>query len=270
MSKSPKSVADLKGARYNPRVITPLQLKRLQSSLEKFGDLSGVVFNVVSGVLISGHQRMKTVKGKKTRIVKTLVSKKPDSQGTMAVGHIEVLEPDGSTTKIPYREVAWKDRLSEKAANVAANAAGGEFDQAKLGAILAELEQAKFPIEETGVDNFTTAKAIGKFKKSREETGSVEPSGKSRGRDSDYEDSAGSFGVVDPNAMQFAHCCPKCGYQWGEPGKETKAPMAKNAKRSRVEPEVDNTRERVVRGSHKPKKVVKKSPVAKAKKAKAR
>lgn len=262
MSKSPSTLADLKGARYNPRTITPLQLKKLQKSFERFGDLSGVVFNVHSGVLISGHQRTKTIKDKKTRIVKTLKNRKPDNQGTMAIGYIEVHEPDGSITKIPYREVNWSDKLAEKAANIAANAAGGEFDQAKLGSIMAELEQGQFDIELTSLDSFTTAKAIGRFKKSRDENSddASAPSGKRGSRDADEDEDGGdSFAVVDPTAMKFAHCCPKCGYQWGDPEKTTavsgkakaKTATTKDVKRKASAP-MDSSREREVSSSHRP------------------
>lgn len=210
MATSPKSVDDLKGANYNPRYITTKQLVALKKSIEQFGDLSGVVFNRASGVLVSGHQRLKSIKGKKTKIVKEVVKK--DRQGTVGLGHIHVFEDDKTITKIPYREVEWTDKLQEMAANVAANAAGGEFDQAKLGAIMAKLEKGKFDIELTSVDNWTTAKAIGKFKKSKE-----------GGSPDDAEESAsGGFAVVDPTAMKFEHCCPKCGYQWGDGDKKVK------------------------------------------------
>lgn len=251
--KYPKTLSDLKGARYNPRTITPTQLKRLQRSIERFGDLSGVVFNLCTNVLISGHQRTKTFKDKQTRIVKTFVNdnKKPDTQGTVATGNIEVREVDGSVTKVPYREVYWTDKLAEMAANVAANAAGGEFDQAKLGAILAKLERGKFPIEDTSVDNFTTAKAIGKYKKTRDGDADTETADQALTTGVRSQAKSASFSIIDPNAMEFAQCCPKCGYQWGD---TTKPPASKTPgkKRARVEPAIDASREREVRGTHKP------------------
>ena len=222
-----KTIADLREAKYNPRHITDKQLKNLKSSIERFGDLSGVVFNTKLGELVSGHQRLKTLKGKKTKIVKT---KATDHCGTTFVGHIEVYE-DGGTIKIPYREVHWDDKLQTMAANVAANAAGGEFDQAKLGAIMAKLEKGKFQVELTSLDSWTTAKAIGKFKKSLESDGEEASSKKTRnasdaeGDGDDDEDSG--LSIVDPTAMAFAHCCPRCGYQWGDaPKPETKEKKA--------------------------------------------
>ena len=205
---NPKKLDDLKGASYNPRYITKKQLDTLTKSIEQFGDLSGIVFNRSSGVLVSGHQRIKSIKGKKTKIVKENVKK--DRQGTVGLGHVHVFEDDGTVTKIPYREVAWDDKLQEMAANVAANAAGGEFDQAKLGAIMAKLEKGKFDIELTSIDNWTTAKAIGKFKKTADD------SPDSGGGAEDDDSSGSSYEVIDPTAMKFQHCCPKCGYGWDD------------------------------------------------------
>lgn len=213
----PKRVADLKGASYNPRTITPNQLKKLKASIETYGDLSGVVFNRVSGVLVSGHQRIKTLKNKK-HTFEVNRNTTPDAQGTVAVGVILVHDGEGKVTRIPYREVHWEDKLAEMAANVNANAAGGEWDQAKLGAIMAKLEKGTFDIETVAVDAWTTAKAIGKFKKTRDEDSSTDSNGNSASE---------SFDVIDPSAMRFAHTCPKCSYQWGDAEKPVKAANVK-------------------------------------------
>lgn len=207
----PNKIEDLKGASYNPRYITAKQLAALKKSIEEFGDLSGVVFNRATGVLVSGHQRIKSIKGKSSKIVKE--NTKKDRQGTVALGNIEVKEADGTLTRIPYREVEWDNKLQEMAANVAANAAGGEFDQAKLGAIMAKLEKGQFDVELTSIDNWTTAKAIGKFKKSKDEDSNGE---------SGSSDEGEGFAVVDPKQMQFEHQCPKCGYRYGDKQKVKK------------------------------------------------
>lgn len=210
-SKNPKHINDLKGASYNPRYITDKKLKALTKSMEEFGDLSGVVFNRTTGVLVSGHQRIKSIKGKSSKISKSVVKK--DRQGTVALGTIDVKEDDGTITKIPYREVEWDNKLHEMAANVSANASGGDFDQAKLGAVMAKLEKGEFDVELTSVDNWTTAKAIGRFKKSKDEN--------SEGSQSDDDN---SFSVVDPKAMAFDHQCPKCGYKYSASTSKPKSP----------------------------------------------
>lgn len=50
-------LADLKPADYNPRTITPEELKRLRSSIKKFGQVENLVVNK-DMTLISGHQRL--------------------------------------------------------------------------------------------------------------------------------------------------------------------------------------------------------------------
>lgn len=253
---NPKKIADLKGANYNPRYITTKQLDALKKSIEQFGDLSGVVFNVSSGVLVSGHQRIKSISGKKTQIVKTAVKK--DAQGTVAIGHIHVTEEGGVVTKIPYREVQWDNKLQEMAANVAANAAGGEFDQAKLGSIMAKLEKGKFDIELTSIDNWTMAKAIGKHKKSG---GDGDEDAKGSNQSAAGEDDE-DFAVIDPKAMSFTHSCPKCSYQWNGDSASNGKTAAK-AKAMAPVP-APNPKSKVVKGTHAPKIVSSvKKPVAK-------
>lgn len=193
-TNSPTSVKDLKAASYNPRTITPLALKKLRASLEKYGDLSGIVFNLHSGVLISGHQRIKSVQGKPTKLVKRTQTR--DLQGTVALGVLQVTEPDGSVTSIPYREVSWPDKIAEMAANVAANAAGGDWDEAKLGAILAKLKASpKFDIEDVHLDKTSIARFIGVSERPKTQ-----------------DDDHSAVKIVAP--VDTRHQCPKCGHKF--------------------------------------------------------
>ncbi len=57
-----KSILDLKEDVRNPRQISDSALLGLQVSEEEFGDISGIVWNKRSGVLVAGHQRMKALK----------------------------------------------------------------------------------------------------------------------------------------------------------------------------------------------------------------
>ena len=97
--------------------------------MEEFGDLSGIVFNIKTGNLIGGHQRVSQL-DPKWKITKT---KHKDNKGTVAVGHIET--PNGDWV---YREVEWNPK-KETMANIAANQHGGEFDIPMLGTLLTEL-----------------------------------------------------------------------------------------------------------------------------------
>ena len=108
--------------------------------MRAFGDLSGIVVNVSTGNVVGGHQRLKHL-DPEWEIVK-----KPsaDSVGTVALGHIET--PFGRWF---YREVAWDER-KEKAANIAANKHGGEFDIPLLKELLIELDDGALDISLTG------------------------------------------------------------------------------------------------------------------------
>jgi hypothetical protein len=156
--KKELTIADLRPAAYNPRLITPTQKLALRDSYLKYGDLSGITFNTTTGNLVGGHQRCELFK-KSSRVVRNAHK---DSMGTVAVGHVEVPGKDGKTLKIPYREVAWTVDV-EMAANIAANAAGGSFDQVKLGKIIKRLEKHKFPIESIPIDSIELSRAIRTF-----------------------------------------------------------------------------------------------------------
>lgn len=142
--KSPSAARDLKPASYNPRKITAAAEAALGRSLAKFGDLSSVVFNVRTQTLVCGHQRLKTVE-RVARIVKT---KHKDEHGTVALGYIETRDKG----RLVYREVDW-DEATEKAANIAANAHGGEFDDAKAADLVEELLKGGFDLTLLGFDD---------------------------------------------------------------------------------------------------------------------
>jgi DNA modification methylase len=143
---------DLNPADYNPRKITDEQLHRLKKSMTEFGDLSGIIFNIRTNNLIGGHQRIKHFDDS-WKIVK---KKSTDDLGTVAVGYVDT--PFGRWF---YREVDW-DETKEKAANIAANKHGGEFDRDLLGGILGELVQIDLDMELTGFDEAEIFKLISK------------------------------------------------------------------------------------------------------------
>lgn len=196
MKTLPTSIAALKPARYNPRSISSSRLTKLNQSIGLFGDLSGVVFNVRTGNLVSGHQRMKTLKDSKAKIVQHAHT---DECGTVSVGHIEVKTKSG-IMKVPYRAVDWHIKR-EKAANIAANAHGGEFDKAKLSLVLADLEDVKeFDIEAIGLDPLT----IRSLRLPKDDGAPGPNSGASRKEFKEYGED-----------LETAHECPRCHYKWG-------------------------------------------------------
>lgn len=137
MKPSPSVVRDLNPADYNPRLISEARLSQLGKGIAKFGDLSGVTFNRRTGRLVGGHQRIKHL-APNARIRKAAAS---DDCGTVALGVIV-----SGKASWAYREVDW-DESTEKAANIAANAAGGFFDEKALGGLVLELDKAGFAME---------------------------------------------------------------------------------------------------------------------------
>jgi hypothetical protein len=122
-------VKNLKPSDYNPRVISEARLKMLKKSLDEFGDLSGVVFNVETEHLVGGHQRLKHL-DPEWRIVK---EKHSDKTGTTALGYIET-----PTGRLSYREVKWVIE-KEIQANIAANNHGGEFEKNALAKLFKKM-----------------------------------------------------------------------------------------------------------------------------------
>lgn len=145
MSDSPKTLSDLRMNKKNPRKISEDQLQALKSSLEKFGDLSGFVFNRRSQQIVGGHQRNKVLPAESE--IEILESyDRPTSVGTVAVGRVRIGEELFS-----YREVDW-DESTEKAANIAANKHGGEWDMPQLEEWLRDLNLSGFNLDVTGFD----------------------------------------------------------------------------------------------------------------------
>ncbi|REJ65842.1 MAG: hypothetical protein DWQ31_16650 [Planctomycetota bacterium] len=122
------SLAQLTGDAANPRKISDEGAAGLAKSLEKFGDLSGIVFNVQTGELVTGHQRVKQIQ-----------AKWPEAK-------IEVVDTDRGVIRIDaerffaVRVVDWS-KAKQRAANVAANNAKiqGKFTS-DLSTYLLEVE----------------------------------------------------------------------------------------------------------------------------------
>lgn len=120
-----KPFEDLKPNPKNPRRIDEHDFKALKKSIAEFGDLSGIVFNLTTGQLVGGHQRVqsfKTLGGKKLITYTSKFYDQPSRVGTVAYGNVWL-----ENEPYPYREVQWPIER-ETAANIAANRIEGEFD----------------------------------------------------------------------------------------------------------------------------------------------
>lgn len=132
--KAPRVAGDLKAAPYNPRAMSPEQHELLAESMARFGDLSGVIFNRRTRRLIGAHQRRQHIADEAKIELHGRRTSRPDAQGTIAVGFINV---DGE--RWSYREVD-VDEVTEKAMNIAANRWGeGGWDFDMLPALMREI-----------------------------------------------------------------------------------------------------------------------------------
>lgn len=140
-----KKLSDLTAHPRNPRKISDPKLKMLEKSLARFGDLSGFVWNVRFNRLVGGHQRGKVLPPDAE--IHATPLKEKSKVGTVAAGHVLI---DGE--RFAYREVDWDENI-EKAAMIAANKHGGEWDFKILPELLLDLDQMNFDLELTGFDN---------------------------------------------------------------------------------------------------------------------
>ena len=143
----PRPASSLAPNPQNPRKITDAKLEQLSASLQRFGDLSGVVFNVAEDAqrLVGGHQRIKALPPD-AQIVIDREYDRPTRTGTVREGHVVV---DGE--RFAYREVAW-DSATEKAANLSANKGAGEFDLAVVAEWMQDLDDVGFDLDLTMFD----------------------------------------------------------------------------------------------------------------------
>lgn len=133
-----KNINDLTPNVKNPRTISKHDYAALKKSIQEFGDLSGIVFNVTTQRLVGGHQRttsFKDLAGEKN-IVITQRFDQPNAFGTIAVGYLTYKGEFFS-----YREVQWPEPR-ELAANIAANRIQGQFDVDLLAEVTNEIKQA--------------------------------------------------------------------------------------------------------------------------------
>lgn len=145
MSQSSRTLSRLVGNPDNPRRITDAKLSQLGKSLARFGDLSGVVYNTTSKQLVGGHQRAKALP-QDAAIAITKTYNRPTPTGTVAEGYVSIKDE-----RFAYREVQW-DGVTEKAANLSANATFGTFDLPMVADWMKELEGIGFDMALTGFD----------------------------------------------------------------------------------------------------------------------
>jgi hypothetical protein len=135
-ASSPRPISALKANPRNPRLpFSESQADAFKRSLAEYGDLSGIIENQRTGQTVGGHKRCQQfASDPKAAIVVTDMLETADATGTLAYGYVET-----GGTRFAYRLVDWPES-KEKAANLAANQFGAEFDWLQVQNMLTELD----------------------------------------------------------------------------------------------------------------------------------
>ena len=123
MKLEEKSIRELNAAKYNPRITLEPgmeEFEKLRRSIEHFGDVEPIVWNKQTGNVVGGHQRLQVMKflGWDRAIVSV----------------VDMSEEE------------------EKLLNIALNKAKGEWDNAKLEALLREIDTESLDFTGFGAD----------------------------------------------------------------------------------------------------------------------
>ena len=118
-----KAISELIPAPYNPRKdIQPgdAEYEKLRRSLEEFGYVEPVIWNIQTGHVVGGHQRLKVLRELGETEIDCVIVDLPDAQ--------------------------------EKALNIALNKISNDWDKEKLTALLEDLQNSDIDISLTGFD----------------------------------------------------------------------------------------------------------------------
>lgn len=138
MLTAPRSIEDLSADPQNPRKIEEARLESLGTSLETFGDLSGLTWNSQTGEMVAGHQRLRALKElARDRGVALSLEQRDGRVLVFLPASADGLEP---SQEFPVRVVDW-DRTMQQAANLTANNPGlqGEFVADGVAAMLDDI-----------------------------------------------------------------------------------------------------------------------------------
>jgi hypothetical protein len=129
----------------NPNRMDDDDKARMARALAEFGDLSGIVINRRTGLLIGGHQRADVLRAGKLTVTDL---PEPEADGTVARGHLEHVG-----RRYAVRVVDWPPEKAH-AALLAANRFGrvGQDDHDALCSLLEELTAGQRDISTTGYD----------------------------------------------------------------------------------------------------------------------
>ncbi len=124
-------IKDINPAKYNPRTINEISRRALKNSMDRFRDISGIIYNKRTKTLIGGHHRWDELKEKYGDLKVTYLK---DEFFTIDD------QVNGEFTGYLMRVVDW-DKSEEKVANVTANShtVAGEWDLEVLPTLMEEI-----------------------------------------------------------------------------------------------------------------------------------
>ena len=129
-----KKIDDLLPAVYNPRKdLTPedKEYQKIKRSIEEFGYVEPIIYNVATNTIVGGHQRLKVLK-------------------ELGYTEIEVVEIEETEER-------------EKALNIALNKIEGEWDMAALKDLLQDLDTGNLDMALTGFDDWEIEQLMTQF-----------------------------------------------------------------------------------------------------------
>lgn len=180
-----KKVGDAAPNPENPRRISAERLQALGDSMHEHGDLSALVLNERTGRIVGGNQRH-------THLPEDAVLRvwkrydPPTESGTVAIATTEL---DGEPWFVRIVDV---EEETERRMMVAANAHGGEWEEASLARLVSEWRDSDRELLLAGLTEDRAKKLLERF-------------------DPDPPD---DFPEMDPDEMEEDHRCPSCGYEW--------------------------------------------------------
>lgn len=138
-----KSPLILKPNPLNPNRMSDEDKQRLVKALTVFGDLSGIIFNRRTGLMVGGHQRIDVLQKSKMEVVDL---PQPEADGTVARGWLI-----NGKNRFALRVVDWPEKKAN-AAMVAANRFGrvGADDVDMLQEIIKEIDVGEFDLDVIG------------------------------------------------------------------------------------------------------------------------
>lgn len=129
-----KRVDTLLPAVYNPRKdLTPddREYQKIKKSIEEFGYVEPIIYNVATNTIVGGHQRLKVLK-------------------ELGYTEIDVVEIEETEER-------------EKALNIALNKIEGEWDMALLKDLLQELDTGEIDMDLTGFEDWEMEQLMTQF-----------------------------------------------------------------------------------------------------------